>query len=110
MRRLRLTLGYRGTHYAGWAVQPEQPTVQASVESALSTVLQHPVRVTAAGRTDAGVHAEGQVVSFDTNSSVPTEGLQRVLPRQLPEDVWVQDVAEAAEDFDARRSARRRER
>jgi tRNA pseudouridine38-40 synthase len=108
MRRLRLTLGYRGTHYAGWAVQPHRPTVQSSVESALAGVLDHPVHVTAAGRTDAGVHAEGQVVSFDTSSTISPLGLQRVLPQHLPEDIWVDDVSEASPNFDARRSARRR--
>jgi tRNA pseudouridine38-40 synthase len=103
-----MTLGYRGTHYAGWAVQPRHATVQASVESGLSTVLQHSVRVTVAGRTDAGVHAEGQVISFDTPSSIPAEGLRRVLPHHLPDDIWVDDVSEASPNFDARRSARRR--
>jgi tRNA pseudouridine38-40 synthase len=103
-----LTLGYRGTHYAGWAVQPHGRTVQATVESALGAALGHTVRVAAAGRTDAGVHADAQVVSFDTTSSIPCEGLQRALPHHLPEDVWVDAVAEAPADFDARGSARRR--
>src|SRR5262249_7862142 len=108
MRRLRLTLGYRGTHYAGWATQPRGATVQATVESALASTLGHPVRVTAAGRTDAGVHADGQVVSFETSSSMPASGLQRVLPQHLPDDVWVEGASDALEGFDARRSARRR--
>ncbi|MBV9581690.1 MAG: tRNA pseudouridine(38-40) synthase TruA [Chloroflexi bacterium] len=108
MRRLRMTLGYRGTRYAGWATQPGAATVQAAVEGALATVVGHPTRVTAAGRTDAGVHAAGQVVSFETSSPMPPQGLQRLLPQHLPDDVWVDDVAEAPGDFDARRSARRR--
>ncbi len=62
----------------------------------------------AAGRTDAGVHADGQVVSFDTSSPIPCEGLLQVLPHHLPDDVWVDDVAEAPPGFDARRAARRR--
>jgi tRNA pseudouridine38-40 synthase len=66
------------------------------------------VRITAAGRTDAGVHAEAQVVSFDTTSSMTLDGLQRVLVRWLPTDLWVVDAAETAADFDARRSAVRR--
>jgi tRNA pseudouridine38-40 synthase len=107
-RRLRATLGYRGAHYAGWGVQRSRPTVQAAVESTLVSALGHPVRVTAAGRTDAGVHADGQVVSFDTTSSITPDGLHHVLRRCLPEDIWVHDVSEAAQDFDARRSARRR--
>lgn len=108
MRRLRLTLGYRGTHYAGWGLQPGRSTVQATVESALGSALGHSVRVTAAGRTDAGVHAEGQVVSFDTSSSITPSGLQRVLDSSLPDDVWVRDASDVTSWFDARRSARRR--
>lgn len=104
-----MTLGYHGTRYAGWGVQPgQQPTVQGSVEAALHDVLGHPVRVTAAGRTDAGVHADGQVISFDTTSPIPAAGLARALPAHLPSDVWVLDAAEAGPSFDARRSARRR--
>lgn len=107
-RRLRATLAYRGTHYAGWGIQPQKSTVQSVVESALGSALGHRVRVTAAGRTDAGVHAEGQVISFETSSSITAGGLHRVLETSLPDDVWVRDIAEAAGDFDARRSARRR--
>jgi tRNA pseudouridine38-40 synthase len=110
MRRLRLTLGYRGTHYAGWAVQNRShlTTIQATVESAIASALGHPVRVTAAGRTDAGVHADGQVVSLDTSSRISCDGLRSVSARWLPDDVWVVDAADAPGDFDARRSARRR--
>jgi tRNA pseudouridine38-40 synthase len=106
--RLRATLGYRGTRYAGWAIQPQGPTVQSTVETALGSALGHEVRVTAAGRTDTGVHAEGQVISFDTTSTIAPQGLQRVLSNSLPDDVWVHDVAEMPANFDARRSARRR--
>jgi tRNA pseudouridine38-40 synthase len=108
MRRLRLTFGYRGTRYAGWSRTPGQPTVQATLEAALASALGHPVRATAAGRTDAGVHADGQVVSFETSSSIPCDGLQRVVQQRLPEDVWIVDAGEAPPDFDARRSAVRR--
>jgi tRNA pseudouridine38-40 synthase len=112
-RRLRLTLGYRGTRYAGWAVQSAsvtqgRPTIQTTVEAALAEGLGHAVRVTAAGRTDAGVHADGQVVSFDTSSPISADGLLRILQRWLPDDVWILDGAEASSDFDARRSAIRR--
>jgi tRNA pseudouridine38-40 synthase len=112
-RRLRLTLGYRGTRYAGWAVQSPsrtrgRPTLQATLETALGEALGHPVRVTAAGRTDAGVHADAQVVSFDTSSTMKAAGLRRVLQRWLPDDLWIVDVAEAPSSFDARRSVLRR--
>ncbi|MDQ6669478.1 MAG: tRNA pseudouridine(38-40) synthase TruA [Chloroflexota bacterium] len=112
-RRLRLTLGYRGTRYAGWAVQSPsrtrgRPTLQASLETALGQSLGHAVRVTAAGRTDAGVHADAQVVSFDTTSTMRAAGLRRVLERWLPDDVWIVDVDDAPATFDARRSVLRR--
>jgi tRNA pseudouridine38-40 synthase len=112
-RRLRLTLGYTGTRFAGWARQNPgctrgRPTLQATLESALHSVLGHSVRIIAAGRTDAGVHAEGQVVSFDTTASIPAEGLRRALSMCLPEDVWIVEAAEAPAEFDSRRSARRR--
>src|SRR5579872_4119175 len=110
MRRLRLTLGYRGTHYAGWAVQNRShvSTLQTTVESALGASLGNGVRVTAAGRTDAGVHADAQVVSFDTASPMGVKGLYQVLSQRLPDDVWVVDTAEVNFEFDARRSALRR--
>jgi tRNA pseudouridine38-40 synthase len=107
-RRFRATLGYRGTRYAGWGIQPHSLTLQGAVEASLADVLGHAVRVTAAGRTDAGVHASGQVISFETASNITPEGLQRVLSTRLPDDVWVRSVEEAAPTFDARRSARRR--
>jgi len=112
-RRLRLTLGYRGTRYAGWAVQHPsrtrgRPTLQATLEAALGKTLGHQVRVTAAGRTDAGVHADGQVVSFETSSTMTSVGLRRVVERWLPDDLWIVDATDAPLEFDARRSAVRR--
>ena len=105
---MRLTLGYRGTRYAGWSRTPGQATVQATLEGALTSALGEPVRATAAGRTDAGVHADGQVVSFDTSSPMPCEGLRRVVQQRLPDDIWIVEAADAPADFDARRSAVRR--
>jgi tRNA pseudouridine38-40 synthase len=112
-RCLRLTVGYLGTRYAGWAVQSPSrtrglPTVQGTLEAALQQAVGHPVRVTAAGRTDAGVHADAQVVSFATESPIPTHGLRRALEQWLPSDLWVVDADEVDSAFDARRSAKRR--
>ena len=106
-----MTLGYRGTRFAGWAVQSPRtthgrPTVQATIESALRDVLGDQVRVTAAGRTDAGVHADAQVVSFETSSSIPPAGLARAV--HLPDDIWLVDAQAAPPGFHARRSAQRR--
>ena len=103
-----MTLGYRGTRYAGWSRTPGQATIQATLETVLASVVGHPVRATAAGRTDAGVHADGQVVSFETSSPIPCDGLRRVVQQQLPDDIWVVGVDEVAPEFDARRSAVRR--
>ncbi|MBV9357874.1 MAG: tRNA pseudouridine(38-40) synthase TruA [Chloroflexi bacterium] len=112
-RVVRLTLGYRGDAFAGWARQSPTTThgldtVQDVLEHALTDVLGQPTTCTAAGRTDAGVHAEGQVVSFATSSTIPPDGLRRVLTGRLPDDVWVVDAADALPGFDARRDARRR--
>jgi tRNA pseudouridine38-40 synthase len=99
----RLLLEYEGTEFAGWAIQPGQRTVQAVLEEALATVLRHPVRLTVAGRTDAGVHARGQVASHpgEPASASALNGL-------LPVDVRVLASDAAPEGFDARRDARSR--
>jgi len=112
-RVVRLTLGYRGGAFAGWARQSPTTThgletVQGVLERALSDALGHPTTCTAAGRTDAGVHAEGQVVSFATSSTIPVDGLRRALRASLPDDLWIVDAAEAPSRFDARHDARRR--
>lgn len=110
---MRLTLGYRGTRYAGWAVQSpartrNRPTIQGTLEAALANGLGHPVRVICAGRTDAGVHADMQVVACDTSSTITPEGLHRVMERWVPDDLWILDVADAPAAFDPRRAAARR--
>lgn len=111
LTRLRLDLGYDGTEFSGWAAQPERRTVQATVETAIATVLRLPaVRLTVAGRTDAGVHARGQVCHVDLPSAVVCEPgsidrLQRRLARLLPADVRVRAITPATDGFDARFSA-----
>ena len=103
-----MALQYEGTRYHGFSLQPGLLTVQSVLEQALADVLGHPVRVTGAGRTDAGVHAEGQVVSFRTTASLPGEAISRALRPRLPEDILADDSQEAGRRFDARRSALRR--
>ncbi len=107
--RLRLDIAYDGTEFAGWAAQPGLRTVQGILEAALETVLRLPVgscRLTVAGRTDAGVHARGQVCHLDlAMDELDTRQLRRRLARMLPEDVVVQRVAPAPDGFDARFSA-----
>ena len=101
VRTYRATLQYDGTDFSGWQVQPGRRTVQGVVEEALAGLVGGRVPVLAAGRTDAGVHAEGQVISFRAGTSIPPEGLAAALNARLPEDVSVLDLAEAPEGFHA---------
>jgi tRNA pseudouridine38-40 synthase len=103
---VKLTLEYDGTRYVGWQVQPNGPSVQAEVERALETLHKAPRRVTAAGRTDAGVHARGQVVSFPEERPLPLQAYVKGMNALLPEDVAVRDASLEEDGFDARRSAR----
>ncbi len=105
-RALKLTLAYEGTGYAGWQRQPEARTVQAVLEDSLAVIEKRPVTVVAAGRTDAGVHALGQVVSVAVTNRLPPGVLVRALNARLPDDVRVVAVEEAPPGFDARRHAR----
>ena len=105
-RRWRAVVEYDGTAFSGWQRQDGQRTVQGVVEDAIRQVVGESVFVRAAGRTDAGVHADGQVVSFDMVQPMPPHGLVRGLNSILPPDVALLEAAEAAPDFDARFSAR----
>jgi tRNA pseudouridine38-40 synthase len=108
MRRIKLVLEYDGTRYHGWQVQPNTMTVQGTLEACLSTVTNAPVRVHAAGRTDAGVHALGQVVHFDTAATIALPALVRGLNSLLAADIVVRQAHEAPADFHARYSARQK--
>lgn len=109
MRTLRLTVAYDGTAFHGWQIQPGLRTVQGELEDALRTVLDDArVRVAGAGRTDAGVHARGQVASFQTASALPLRAYVPLLSRRLAPDVRVREAREAPDGFHARHSARAR--
>ena len=105
MRTLALKIEYDGSHFHGWQLQPKGRTVQAVLEKAIHTILQTNIRVTAAGRTDAGVHATGQVVHFKTDSGLTTNRLEKGLNGVLPADLRVLETTETPEDFQARFSA-----
>ncbi|MGD9636166.1 MAG: tRNA pseudouridine(38-40) synthase TruA [Pirellulales bacterium] len=107
-RWLKLTVAYDGTAYAGWQIQPSEPTVQAVVEAAWREITREEIRVMAAGRTDAGVHALGQVVGLSTETALTTADLHRGLNAVLPEDVAIVAVEEAPENFHATHDARRK--
>jgi len=104
-RVVRVELEYDGTEFAGWQVQPELRTVQAEVERALYLLTHEETRVHAAGRTDAGVHALAQVISFPTRSTVPGERFAPGLNRFLPADVAAKRSSDAPDGFHARYSA-----
>lgn len=107
-RRLALVIEYSGAAYAGWQRQPQAPTVQAAVEDALASLTQTPHRITGAGRTDAGVHALGQVAHLDTESRLPVGRIREGLNALLPRDVVIREACEVPPDFHARRDARLR--
>jgi len=105
MRHFKLTLEYDGTAYHGWQVQPGLATVQGTLEAALAQFAGAPVAVMGAGRTDAGVHAVGQVASFSADIRLDGRTLRRALNATLPRDITVREAVEASPGFDARRSA-----
>ena len=109
MRNLRMVVAYVGTRYAGWQVQPGIPTIQGVLEDRASRMLRGPVRLAGAGRTDAGVHARGQVANFLTESRIPPAGLVRGLNALLPADISVMRADEVEESFHARADARGKE-
>ncbi|WP_375002273.1 tRNA pseudouridine(38-40) synthase TruA [Aeromicrobium sp. CTD01-1L150] len=108
--RIRLDLSYDGTGFHGWATQPGLRTVQGEVEAAITTVLrlEQPAQLTCAGRTDAGVHARGQVAHLDLpaiDADVDPAALERRLRRILPDDIGVRGCSVAPDGFDARFAA-----
>jgi tRNA pseudouridine38-40 synthase len=104
----RLDIAYDGAPFAGWAAQPGLRTVQAEIEAALTKLLPAPASLTVAGRTDAGVHAWGQVASFGAETAREVGELRRALNALTPPEVAILSVAEAPAGFDARRDARSR--
>ena len=107
MSTARLKVAYDGSRFAGWAAQPGERTIQAELESALGRILGEEVALTVAGRTDAGVHATGQVASFEHGGEL-TDRLAERLNAVLPRDVAVLAAEPAPDGFDARRDARSR--
>lgn len=106
MKNIKITVEYDGTNYAGWQWQPDEPTLQGELEQAILRVTGRQVRVTASGRTDAGVHAYGQVVSFQTEAELEPYNWQGALNHFLPEDMAVIHAEEVVPEFSARYSAR----
>ena len=107
-RRLRIDLSYDGTNFSGWAVQPDRRTVQQCIEEAIRTVAQAKAETIVAGRTDAGVHATGQVIHVDLPESLELDDLAYKLNRILDEDIRINQIQIAPTAFHARFSALRR--
>lgn len=106
MRNIRLLLQYEGTRYQGWQRQESsENTIQGKLEKLLSQMCGEPIEIQASGRTDAGVHAEGQVANFHTTCQMPVEEMLRYMNAYLPQDIAVIDIAEASERFHSRLNA-----
>ena len=106
--RYFITLGYDGTDFHGWQIQPNGNSVQEELQKALSTLMRQPMEVVGAGRTDAGVHARQMVAHFDSDSAVDCQQLTYRLNRIVPRSMAVYKVEKVADDMHARFSAKRR--
>jgi len=106
MRNLKLTLSYDGTEFHGWQIQPHLRTIQGELQQALEKLFNHEVNVTGSGRTDAGVHAHGQVANAETIRTMDTDAVLRGVNALLPAEIRVMLVEEVSLEFHARRSAR----
>jgi len=105
MRWFKITCAYDGSAYCGWQLQDDQPTVQQAIEEGIARVTGQQVRVTASGRTDAGVHAAGQVVSCSLETDLPASEFGRALHANTPHDIQIIEIEDAVEDFHAIRDA-----
>ncbi len=101
-KRVKLTVAYDGTNYCGWQVQPNGVTIESVLNHHLSELLGEEIRVIGASRTDAGVHARGNVAVFDTTARMPAEKISYALNTRLPEDIRIQGSCEVAADFHPR--------
>lgn len=106
MRNIKLVIEYDGTKYHGWQIQPNAVSIQETIEDRLKKIIQEEIRLIAAGRTDAGVHAIEQVANFSTESRLDINNIQRGLNSMLPPDIAVKEISEAEQDFHARYSAK----
>ncbi len=106
MRNICLTVAYDGTNYHGWQCQPNAVTVQEMLQGAVERILDHQVKILAGARTDAGVHAMGQVVNFTTEKEIDQTNLGRGLNALLPRDIRVRAVRDVEHSFHARYSAK----
>jgi tRNA pseudouridine38-40 synthase len=102
MQNLKLTIAYDGADYHGWQLQPGLPTIQGALQDALRQITQEPITIHGASRTDAGVHALGQVAHFKTHSTIDAQEIQRGMNALLPPNIRIVDAQEVGQDFHAR--------
>lgn len=105
MRNLKLTIQYDGTKYCGWQKQPNSSGIQGTIEYAIYEITKEKVNIIGSGRTDAGVHALGQVANLKTNSNIPAARIPDALNAKLPKDISIIDCQEVSDDFHSRYSA-----
>jgi len=101
--RVKITIAYEGCNYSGFQIQPNAKTVEGVINETLSKILGEDIRIIGASRTDAGVHALGNVAVFDTNSTIPADKFSYVLNQALPKDIVIQKSEEVSENFHPRR-------
>lgn len=99
MKQVRLTIAYDGSRFAGWQIQPDRPTIQGEIEAAFERLTGLPVRAQSAGRTDAGVHALGQVAAIRTETDLPNERILMGMQHFLPEEITIREVKTVPFDF-----------
>lgn len=103
MKRIKLEIAYDGTSYHGWQIQPGELTVEGVINQALSKLMQEKITVIGASRTDAGVHAKGNVAVFDTETRIPPDKISYAINQHLPWDIRVQSSVEVSENFHPRK-------
>lgn len=106
MRNIKITIQYNGANYCGWQKQPNSLGIQGTIEKAIYEITKEEVKITGSGRTDAGVHAFGQVANFKLMSSIPTSKIPNALNAKLPKDIAVIACEEVPEEFHSRYSAK----
>ncbi len=106
MRNIRLVIEYDGTNYAGWQIQKNAKSIQATLEAALKRILNEKAKLISCGRTDSGVHAKGHVANFKTNSKIPLVNIERGLNSVLPKDIVIKEAKEVPSDFNSRFDAK----
>ena len=105
MRNLKITIQYNGSNYCGWQNQPDSLDIQGTIEKAIYDITKEEVKLTGSGRTDAGVHALGQVANFKLENAIPADKIPNALNSKLPKDISIIDCVEVNDEFHSRYNA-----